>query len=63
MSRFSRLSAELAAKGAHNPHALAAYIGRRKYGRPGMAALSAAGRAKRKLRRRVTRSSGSSSGS
>lgn len=44
MSRFSDLSAKLAAKGAHNPDALAAYIGRRKYGREGMAALAAAGR-------------------
>lgn len=46
MSRFARLSAALAAKGAHNPDALAAHIGRRKYGRAGMAALAAKGRAK-----------------
>lgn len=42
---FNRLTAELAAKGAHNPRALAAYIGRKKYGRAGMAALRARGRA------------------
>lgn len=48
MSRFKRLSAKLGAKGAHNPDALAAYIGRRKYGREGMAALAAKGRAKKK---------------
>lgn len=48
MSRFSRLSHELAAKGAHNPDALAAYIGRKKYGRAGFATLAKAGRAKKK---------------
>jgi hypothetical protein len=48
MSRFSRLSDQLAAKGTADPDALAAYIGRHKYGRAGMAALSAAGRAKKK---------------
>lgn len=50
MSRFSRLSAQLAAHGAHNPDALAAYIGRKKYGHAGMAALAAAGRAKKKAK-------------
>lgn len=45
MSRFSELSHRLAAHGAHNPDALAAYIGRKKYGHAGFAALSAAGRA------------------
>jgi HK97 family phage prohead protease len=43
-SRFSELSAKLAAHGAHNPDALAAYIGRKKYGREGFAALAKAGR-------------------
>lgn len=43
-SRFSVLSAKLAAHGAHNPDALAAYIGRKKYGKEGMAALAKAGR-------------------
>lgn len=46
MSRFEELAAKLAAKGAHDPNALAAYIGRRKYGREGMAALAAAARDK-----------------
>lgn len=46
MSRFARLEAELAAKGATDPAALAAHIGRRKYGRTGFAALVAAGRAR-----------------
>lgn len=44
MSRFSDLSAKLAAKGAHDPDALAAYIGRKKYGRQAFAAMAAAGR-------------------
>jgi hypothetical protein len=38
--RFAKLSATLAARGAHDPDALAAFIGRRKYGNAGMAALS-----------------------
>lgn len=46
MSRFDRLAAELAAKGAHDPDALAAYIGRKKYGREAFAAMAAAGRKK-----------------
>ena len=52
-SRFSRLAAELAAKGAKNPRALAAHIGRKKYGRAGMAALAAKGRAKAAAKRRL----------
>lgn len=32
-ARFKRLAASLAAKGAHDPDALAAYIGRKKYGK------------------------------
>lgn len=48
MSRFNQLADALAAKGAHNPRALAAHIGRKKYGRAGMAAMAAAGRAKAK---------------
>jgi hypothetical protein len=43
-ARFKALSAQLAAKGAKNPDALAAVIGRRKHGRKKMAALAAAGR-------------------
>ena len=38
--RFARLSSTLAAKGAHNPDALAAWIGARKYGAKGMGHLS-----------------------
>ena len=38
--RFAKLSATLAARGAHDPDALAAFIGRRKYGSAGMAKLS-----------------------
>jgi len=44
-SNFEKLSAALAARGAHNPDALAAQIGRQKYGRKGMAKLSATGHA------------------
>lgn len=43
-SRFKKLSAKLAAKGASDPDALAAYIGRKKFGKAGFAKLSAAGR-------------------
>lgn len=42
--RFSALKSALAHKGAHNPGALAAWIGRRKYGAKKMASLSAHGR-------------------
>lgn len=38
--RFRRLSATLAARGASNPDALAAYIGQKKYGAKGMGRLS-----------------------
>lgn len=39
-ANFEKLSGALAARGAHNPGALAAYIGRKKYGRKGMAKLA-----------------------
>lgn len=42
--RFATLTKTLAKKGARNPKALAAYIGRKKYGAKKMAALSAKGR-------------------
>ena len=43
--RFSQLSAELAKKpGVNNPKALAAAIGRKKYGAAKMASLAAKGR-------------------
>ena len=42
--RFQRLQGELAARGARNPAALAAYIGRQKFGKARFAQLGAAGR-------------------
>jgi len=44
---FKKLTKKLAAKGARNPKALAASIGRKKYGKAGMAAKAAAGRRKK----------------
>lgn len=38
-ANFKKLSGTLAARGAHNPGALAAWIGRKKYGRKGFAKL------------------------
>lgn len=43
-SRFKAVEAAAAAGGARNPGAVAAAIGRRKYGKAGMARLSAQGR-------------------
>lgn len=43
---FKRLNARLASKGAVNSGALAAYIGRKKYGAAEFAAMAAAGRKK-----------------
>jgi hypothetical protein len=40
-ARFKKLSSALAARGAHDPDALAAFIGRKKYGTAKMAKLSA----------------------
>lgn len=48
---FQRLEHVLAAKGAADPAALAAYIGRKKYGRAGMAALAEKGRLKKSTHR------------
>ena len=45
-ARFKALKKKLAKKGATNPGALAAWIGRRKYGTKKMASMSAAGRKK-----------------
>lgn len=42
--RFAALKGKLAKKGATNPGALAAYIGRKKFGAKKMAKMSAAGR-------------------
>jgi len=46
--RFKQLSSKLKKKGAKNPKALAAYIGRRKYGPKKFAKLSAKGQKKRR---------------
>lgn len=44
-SRFAKMTRRLSGrKGVRNPKALAAHIGRRKYGRKGMARKAAAGR-------------------
>lgn len=51
-TRFARLSGKLRRRGARNPRALAAYIGRKKYGRKRMGQLAAAGRRRARLRRR-----------
>lgn len=42
--RFKKLTAQLAAKGATDPGALAAYIGRRKFGAAKFRKLSAHGK-------------------
>ena len=47
--RFATLKAKLGRKGARNPGALAAFIGRKKFGKKRFAALGAAGR-RRKAR-------------
>lgn len=44
--RFGRLKGALQKRGAENPGALAAYIGRKKYGNKKMAAMSAKNRGK-----------------
>jgi len=46
-SRFSELVKKLQKKGVSNPRALAAWIGRKKYGKEGFAKLSAKGRRKK----------------
>jgi hypothetical protein len=45
--RFSKLAKELAAKGAEDPKALAAYIGRKKFGKKKFQQLAAKGAARR----------------
>jgi hypothetical protein len=47
-ARFKALTTKLKKRGAKNPKALAAYIGRKKYGPKKMAAMAKKGR-KRKL--------------
>lgn len=46
-ARFKALKGKLAAKGAKSPGALAAWIGRKKYGSKKMAQMSASGRKKK----------------
>lgn len=46
--RFKKLSNQLRRKGVRNPNALAASIGRKKYGNKQMAKWSAAGRKRKK---------------
>lgn len=48
---FKRLKGQLARKGVRDPGGLAYRIGVRKYGKAGMAAKAAAGRAKRRARK------------
>ena len=43
-ARFSALTQQLAAKGARDPKALAAYIGRKKYGKKRFGQLGAKGK-------------------
>ena len=45
-ARFKALSAKLGKQGASNPDALAAYIGRKKYGSTAFAKLSGKGKKK-----------------
>lgn len=47
-SKFNQMVAKLKKKGAKSPKALAAYIGRKKYGKKGMARKAAAGRRKKR---------------
>lgn len=43
-SKFKKLTKKLAGRGAKNPKALAAYIGRKKYGKKKFQAKAARGR-------------------
>jgi len=45
--RFKALTTKLSKKGAKNPKALAAWIGRKKYGKKKMAKMAAKGRKRR----------------
>lgn len=46
--RFANLKSQLARKGAKNPGALAAYIGRKRYGKAKFQGLAAKARRKKK---------------
>lgn len=52
---FKKLKRQLAARGVRSPGGLAATIGRKKYGKAGMAAKAAAGRRKSTAKRTTTR--------
>lgn len=51
-TKFAKLSGKLKRKGVRNPNALAAHIGRKKFGKKGMAKKSAAGRKRAAARRK-----------
>lgn len=51
-TRFKAMKKGLAARGARNPGALAAWIGRKKYGAKKMGKLSGAGRHRAAVRRK-----------
>jgi hypothetical protein len=51
--RFAKLKGQLARKGVNDPGALAAVIGRKRYGAKKMAAFSAKGRARAARGRRT----------
>ena len=51
-SRFNKLVKQLEKKGARTPRALAAWIGRRKYGKKTYQAMAAAGRRKKSRKRK-----------
>jgi len=51
VGKFADLARKLKRRGAKHPDALAAYIGREKYGRRGMEARAGAGRKRAKIRR------------
>lgn len=50
--RFASLKRKLRRKGVRNPGALAASIGRKKYGKKRMAKMAAAGRRRKSRKRR-----------
>ena len=51
MTRFSKLEGKLRRRGVKNPAALAAYIGRKKYGKAGMEKLAEKGERKAKRKK------------
>lgn len=48
-TRFKKLTGQLSARGARDPKALAAWIGRKKYGKKKLSQLSAKKRKRKKL--------------